>query len=78
MDIGLTWDGQRLDMEWVGGGHGVDIRSDTMKHKYSLNSNLMTPDFPHNIRTRLVQLFFLLLLDVALSLPCWLSQFSFS
>ena len=41
-----------------------------------LNSNLMTPDFPHNIRIRLAQLkFFLLRPDVAKSLPCWLSQF---
>ena len=39
----------------------------------------MIPDFPHNIRIRLVWLkFFLLRPDVALSLPCWLSQFSFS
>ena len=36
----------------------------------------MIPDFPHNIRIRLDQLnFFLLRPDVALSLPCWLSQF---
>ena len=36
----------------------------------------MIPDFPHNIRIRLAQLkFFLLRPDVALSLPCWLSQF---
>ena len=35
-------------------------------------------DFPHNIRIRLAQLKkFLLLPDVALSLPCWLSQFIF-
>ena len=33
----------------------------------------MIPDFPHNIRIRLA--FFLLLPDVALSLPSWLSQF---
>ena len=34
----------------------------------------MIPDFPHNIRIRLAQLnFFLLLPDVGL--PCWLSQF---
>ena len=36
----------------------------------------MIPDFPHIIRIRLAQLnFFLLLLDIAKSLPCWLSQF---
>ena len=39
----------------------------------------MIPDFPHNIRIRSAQLnFFLLRPDVAKSLPCWLSQFSFS
>ena len=39
----------------------------------------MIPDFPHNIRIRLARLnFFLLCPDVAKSLPCWLSQFSFS
>jgi hypothetical protein len=39
----------------------------------------MIPDFPHNIRKRLAQLkFFLLPVDVAKSLPYWLSQFSFS
>ena len=39
----------------------------------------MMPDFPHNIRIRLAQLnFFLFRPDVAKSLPCWLSQFSFS
>ena len=39
----------------------------------------MIPDFPHDIRIRLAQLnFFLLHPDVAKSLPCWLSQFSFS
>ena len=39
----------------------------------------MIPDFPHNIRIRLAQLkFFLLPPDIAKSLPCWLSQFSFS
>ena len=39
----------------------------------------MISDFPHNIRIRLAQLkFFLLPPDVAKSLPCWLSQFSFS
>jgi hypothetical protein len=32
------------------------------------------PDFPHNIRIRLEKSFFLLRPDVALSLPCWLSQ----
>ena len=43
------------------------------------NSNLMTPDFPYDIRIRLAQLkIFLLLPDVAKSLPCWLAQFSFS
>ena len=35
----------------------------------------MIPDFPHNIRIRLAQIDFLLHPDVALSLPCWLSQF---
>ena len=36
----------------------------------------MIPDRPHNIRIRLAELNFLLLLpDVAKSLPCWLSQF---
>ena len=36
----------------------------------------MIPDFPHDIRIRLARLnFFLLHLDVALSLLCWLSQF---
>ena len=36
----------------------------------------MTPDFPHNIGIWLAQLkFFLLHPDVAMSLPCWLSQF---
>ena len=39
----------------------------------------MIPDFPHNIRIRLAWLkFFLLRPDFAKSLPCWLSQFSFS
>ena len=39
----------------------------------------MIPDFPHNIRIRLAWLnFFLLRPDLAKSLPCWLSQFSFS
>ena len=38
----------------------------------------MIPDFPQNIRIRLPKLnFFLLHPDVALSLLCWLSQFSF-
>ena len=37
---------------------------------------MMIPDFPHNIRIRLARLnFFLFHIDVALSLPCWLSQF---
>ena len=41
-----------------------------------MNSNLIIPHFPHNIRIRLAQLkFFLLHPDVALSLTCWLSQF---
>ena len=32
---------------------GIPIRSDTMKPQYLvLNSNLMIPDFPHNIRIR--------------------------
>jgi hypothetical protein len=36
----------------------------------------MIPDFPHNISIRLARLkFFLLGPEVALSLPCWLSQF---
>ena len=36
----------------------------------------MIPDFPINIRIRLAELkFFLLLPDVANSLPCWLAQF---
>ena len=39
------------------------------------NSNLMMPDFPHNIRIRLARLNFFLSRDVAKSLPCWLSQF---
>ena len=43
-----------------------------------MNSNLIILDFPHNIRMRLAQLNFLLPPDVAKSLPCWLSQFSFS
>ena len=38
------------------------------------NSNLMMQDFPHDIRIRSVRLFFLLHPDVALSLPCCLSQ----
>ena len=39
------------------------------------NSNLMTPDFPIDIRIRLADLkFFLLLPDFANSLPCWLPQ----
>ena len=39
----------------------------------------MIPDFPDDIRIRLATLnFFLLHPDVAKSLPCWLSQFSFS
>ena len=44
--------------------------------KVVLNSNLMIPDFPHNIRIRLAQLnFFVFPPDDAKSLPCWLSQF---
>ena len=47
--------------------------------KVVLNSNLMIPDFPHNVRIRLAQLKKKLLHpDVAKSLSCWLSQFSFS
>ena len=38
----------------------------------------MIPDIPHNIRMGLVKLIFLLHPDFAKSLPCWLSQFSFS
>ena len=39
------------------------------------NSNLMMPDFSHNIRITLARLKILLLHpDVALSLPCWLSK----
>ena len=39
----------------------------------------MIPDFPHDIGIRLAWLkFFLLRPGVANSLPCWLSQFSFS
>ena len=39
----------------------------------------MTPDFPHNIGIRLAQLKKVLLRpEIALSLRCWLSQFSFS
>ena len=43
-----------------------------------MNSNLIIQDRPHNIRIRLVWFnsFFLLHPDVALSLSCWLSQFS--
>ena len=44
----------------------------------SLNSNVMIPDFPHNIHKDWPYYFFLLSPDVALSLSCWLSQFSFS
>ena len=37
----------------------IYIRSDTMKSKYVvLNSNLMKPDFPHNMKIRLVRLNF--------------------
>ena len=47
-----------------------------MKPKYvGLSSNLMIPDFPHNIRIRLARLkIFLLYPDIALFLPCWLSH----
>ena len=38
----------------------------------------MMPDFLHNIRIRLAQLKFFLRPDLAKSLPCLLSQFSFS
>ena len=40
----------------------------------------MTPDFPHSIRfIKFAQSFFFILRpEVAISLPCWLSQFTFS
>ena len=34
-------------------------RMSSMKPKFFFNSNLMTPDFPHNVRIRLAQLNFL-------------------
>ena len=54
------------------------IRSDTMKPKLFW-IQIWWFDFPHNTRIRFAQLkTFLLHPDVAKSLPCWLSQFSFS
>ena len=62
----------------------IFIRSDTRKTKYVvLNSNLMIQDLPHNKRIRLAQLkkktcFVLNPTDVAVYLPCWLSQLNWN
>ena len=70
------WDSSLVQGNWVWIFWGVQMSAD---FHFLWNSNLMIPDFPIDIRIRLAELIFFLLLlllpDFANFLPCWPAQF---